>query len=138
MYYYDQIVEKEKNWSSLIEKGLINVYSLKCSGGIRDFYISKIRELNGYLSSDQSPEIKKMVKNLENIVNKIDIIIARHINNEKYSISEITKYFLINIDDNQIITTDDVDKNEIKSEVLKAVSNYYKMNIPPMEKISID
>ena len=137
MYYYDQIIEKEKYWTLLLEKGLLNIYYIKCSGGLRDFYISKIREINGYLMSDQLEEMKKIKMCLENMVNKIDIMIAKHKNNEKYNISDIANYFLINIKKSEN-DSNGVDRIEVKSEVLKAVNNYYKNNMPPMENIIIN
>ena len=137
MYYYDQIIEKEKYWSYLIEKGLLNVYTLKCNDGVKEFYLAKIRQLNGYLNSDPSDELKKVVKQLENIVKKIEIIIAKHSSGEKVDIKELTKYFLINAKDLEVKDDDlDIDADEIKDEVSKAISNYFSSDMPVMENIT--
>lgn len=135
MYYYDQIIEKEKYWSYLIEKGFLNIYYLKCNDGIKDFYLAKIRELKGYLNSDPNDEIKKVVNQLEKIVKKIDLMIAKHNSGEKVDVNVIINYFLINA--NNKIEDDDLDLNidNIKREVSKAISGY---SIPPMENISIE
>lgn len=94
--FYDEIFEKEKYWTELSEKGLLNIYYINSDDGILNFYNKVLSELLESKKQKENELLNEIVKSVLTIITKINIITAEFQEGKQISINELPNLFLIN------------------------------------------
>lgn len=133
--FYNEIFEKEKYWTELANRKLLNIYYLNGKDGIKEFYLDKKAKLEQEYTNDQM--IGKFLSIIDNIISKIDSLTLDYRRGNPIDINSIITLFLHNQMNNQVkngyktVFEDDSRKNEmaklqLRKQVLQSLNRRYK------------
>lgn len=122
--FYDDIFNKEKYWSQLINQGLLNIYYLNGKGGIKEFYLDKKKKLEYEYELAGNQIIKNFLELINNIINQIDYLTNEYRHGKLIDMSSLLNLFLHNQMNNNISekkSISDTEKLRIQKQVLQSL-----------------
>lgn len=130
--FYKELFKKEKYWTELAQKGLLNIYYLDGKDGIKEFYEMKKSELKEELSLNKNPILSNFLSIINDILAKIDQMSSDHRNGKEVDILSLTTLFLANQMDNSLVlsndkesTMDKIDLLNLRKQVLNSIKDVY-------------
>ena len=130
--FYSEIFEKEQKWIELMDKNLLN--SVYCKFSLQPFYETKKLELVREYTSTKSEIIKNLIIIINQILSQIEMLYKMYLDGQNTNMNTLIPLFLssqmsntLKVDDNKPLVNSEVDKLQIKKQILEnKLSNYYK------------
>ena len=132
--FYDEIYDEERNWIDMIDSNLLNVYYLL---ELRKFYYERQVIISDEYKLTLNPFMKSIWSILNNIVEKLDFIESEYKKGKRVNISELKKFFVINIINNNIPVVNKKNVNQIQQDK-KSLYDLRKQVIGEMNEDYID
>lgn len=138
--FYKELFKKEKYWTELAQKGLLNIYYLDGKDGIKKFYEIKKAELEEELSLNQNPILSNFLSIINDILAKIDEMSSDYRNGKEVDILSLTTMFLANQMDNSLGLSNEeessmttLDLLNLRKQVLNSIRDVYANEKKPCE-----
>jgi len=125
--FYQEIQDKEKKWIELIEKNLLNIYYFKVE--LEPFYIKKLEELTYEYDLTNNKIIGEVIDIIKSIIKKLEDFDDTYRMGKEIDIKTLVPLFLIsNFNNNVKKDNNDLQRLQIRKQVLEAVKNHYDNN----------
>ena len=138
--FYKELFKKEKYWTELAQKGLLNIYYLDGKDGIKKFYEIKKAELEEELSLNQNPILSNFLSIINDILAKIDKMSSDYRNGKEVDILSLTTMFLANQMDNSLGLSNEEESSmttfdllNLRKQVLNSIRDVYANKEKPCE-----
>lgn len=127
--FYKEIFEKEQYWIELANKNLLNIYYLNGKNGIKEFYLTKKRELELEYKLTNNDIIKQFLEIINNIINEIEYLTNEYRSGELIDMNSLVNLFLYNQMNNNVNEnkkTDDINRLQRERQILQSLRKKYK------------
>lgn len=141
--FYEKIFEKEKYYTYLSEKKLLNIYYLKGKDSLKEFYETKLEELKLEMSIGTNNMLQNVYNIILELVSNIDLLISKSDQGESIDVNSIIPFFLYNkMTNNNIINKDETElkliRLQVKKQILKENNELYNYNPEDDALLEID
>lgn len=126
--FYNDIFEKEKYWTELANKNLLNIYYLNGKDGLKEFYLIKKEELEYEYNLTNNDIIGRFLNIVNEILTQIELMTKEYREGKKINMDLLSKTFLVNQMNNNVdsVKSKELTELQIKKQLLQDLKGEIK------------